>query len=643
MVGPSSLSCWRSPGCSCLWLRRLSDRLGLASSREAAPRSAHDELRDAFADHREGQVVKLDRDRMGGLLDLAELEVSDVMVHRTDMRSINADEPPESIVRAMIQSPHTRMPLWRGSLDNIVGVLHAKDVLLALDDAGFDFTRIDVLKIASKPWFVPDTTRLKDQLNAFLRRKSHFAIVVDEYGEVEGLLTLEDIIEEIVGEIADEHDVDVEGVKQEADGSVVVDGSVSIRDLNRALDWSLPDDEATTIAGLVIHETRSIPEEKQAFTFHGKRFVVLKRDKNRITRIRIKTGRVAPPFSPFHGEKVPEGRMRGGPRVPSKAPMASLRQGDGARSCWAAARWKSRSAAPHPAFGHLLPVKREKENPMPDRCADGGSQQGAADEGADAGIAVVHSRATLVPGLVGNVVAGRLRLLLAGRGVGGLRLLGGLVGADCFLRGLALLGGGLVALVLGADLRHHRIGLHHQEHMLLRRQIGRLDDAALALPCADRRARARAERAVEAADAVTERARAAVAGRSGRLVEVELGLGLGSCPAFDGRSSGTSTAVRLCEADAICVAGCVGARSCRRSRRFPSSWSRFRRATAGEAAVRDIATGRARNARPCCAWTPRPTISARPSSRLPRRRRAGSRRRPGCSVGPAWRRARRRR
>ena len=144
------------------------------------------------------------------------------------------------------------------------------------------------MKIASPPWFVPDTTTLQDQLNAFLRRKSHFAIVVDEYGEVEGLVTLEDIIEEIVGEIADEHDVDVEGVKQEADGSVIVDGSVPIRDLNRALDWSLPDDEATTIAGLVIHEAQSIPEEKQAFTFHGKRFVVLKRDKNRITRVRIR-------------------------------------------------------------------------------------------------------------------------------------------------------------------------------------------------------------------------------------------------------------------------------------------------------------------------------------------------------------------
>jgi len=145
-----------------------------------------------------------------------------------------------------------------------------------------------VMKIASKPWFVPDTTTLQEQLNAFLRRKAHFAVVVDEYGEVEGLVTLEDIIEEIVGEIADEHDVDIQGVKQEADGSVVVDGNVPIRDLNRALDWNLPDEEATTIAGLVIHEAQSIPDEKQAFTFHGKRFIVMKRDKNRIARLRIR-------------------------------------------------------------------------------------------------------------------------------------------------------------------------------------------------------------------------------------------------------------------------------------------------------------------------------------------------------------------
>ena len=164
----------------------------------------------------------------------------------------------------------------------------AKDLLRALGDVQNDYSRIDIAKVASKPWFVPDTTTLQDQLNAFLRRKAHIAIVVDEYGEVEGLVTLEDIIEEIVGDIADEHDVEVQGVKQEADGSIVVEGSVPIRDLNRALDWHLPDEEATTIAGLVIHEAQSIPEEKQAFTFHGKRFIVMKRDKNRITRLRIR-------------------------------------------------------------------------------------------------------------------------------------------------------------------------------------------------------------------------------------------------------------------------------------------------------------------------------------------------------------------
>ncbi len=252
-------------------------------------RLTQQEMRSTIARLRnEAKAMKEDRNRVEALLTLHKLEVSDVMVHRTNMRSVNADNPPEAVVREILQSPHTRMPLWRGSLDNIVGVLHAKDLLRVLNDVGNDFSKIDIMKVASKPWFVPDTTSLQDQLSAFLRRKAHFAIVVDEYGEVEGLVTLEDIIEEIVGEIADEHDIDMQGVKQEADGSVVVDGTVPIRDLNRALDWSLPDDEATTIAGLVIHEAQSIPEEKQAFTFHGKRFIVMKRDKNRLAQVRIR-------------------------------------------------------------------------------------------------------------------------------------------------------------------------------------------------------------------------------------------------------------------------------------------------------------------------------------------------------------------
>ncbi len=261
---------------------KLLATLGFQIVRVAPPSSALDETGGpAFDPHHEVAGV-------GGLLVLHDLEVSDVMVHRTNMRSVNADNPPEAVVREILQSPHTRLPLWRGSLDNIVGVLHAKSLLRALNDANNDFSQIDIMKIAAKPWFVPDTTTLQDQLNAFLRRKAHFAIVVDEYGEVEGLVTLEDILEEIVGDIADEHDIDMQGVKQEADGSVVADGAVPIRDLNRALDWRLPDDEATTIAGLVIHEAQSIPEERQAFTFHGKRFIVMKRDKNRITKVRIR-------------------------------------------------------------------------------------------------------------------------------------------------------------------------------------------------------------------------------------------------------------------------------------------------------------------------------------------------------------------
>lgn len=269
-------------------VRLLMRAIGIRVDDNASILSAHEELRGAVdLQHLEGGLVKADRDRLGGLLDLAELEVSDVMVHRTSMMALNVDEDVSKIVDAALAAPYTRMPLWRGESDNFVGVLHAKDLLRALKAADGDFAKLDVMKIATPPWFVPDTTSLQDQLNAFLKRKSHFAFVIDEYGEVMGIVTLEDIIEEIVGEIADEHDVELSGVRPQADGSVIVDGSVPIRDLNRANDWALPDDEATTIAGLVIHEARMIPEERQIFTFHGFRFTVLRREKNRITRLRV--------------------------------------------------------------------------------------------------------------------------------------------------------------------------------------------------------------------------------------------------------------------------------------------------------------------------------------------------------------------
>ena len=271
------------------WIVRVI--LGACGVNLAAGRSMlspQEELRGAVEVlHRDKSLIKEDRDQLDGLLDLKELEVSDVMVHRTSMGTINADAAAEEIVRDILASPHTRMPLWRDDIDNIVGIIHTKDLLRALYDVDNDFTRIDIMKVARKPWFVPDTTTLQDQLDAFLRRKAHIAIVVDEYGDVQGLVTLEDILEEIVGDIADEHDIDMQGVRLQPDGSVIVDGSLPIRDINRALDWSLPDEEATTIAGLVIHETQMIPEVKQAFTFYGKRFSVLKKEKNRLTRLRI--------------------------------------------------------------------------------------------------------------------------------------------------------------------------------------------------------------------------------------------------------------------------------------------------------------------------------------------------------------------
>ncbi|MBD8909176.1 HlyC/CorC family transporter [Methylorubrum zatmanii] len=237
--------------------------------------------------HREGGVGRAERDMLGGLLDLNELTVSEVMVHRTKMRTIDASLPSEEIVRAVLASPYTRMPLWRDGHENIVGVLHAKDLLRALDAAGGEAASLKVEALALETWFVPGTTTLRDQLKAFLARKTHFALVVDEYGEVMGLVTLEDILEEIVGEIADEHDVAVSGLRPQSDGSVHADGGVPIRDLNRAMDWNLPDAEATTVAGLVIHEARSIPDAGTAFNFHGFRFQVLRKAKNRITTLRI--------------------------------------------------------------------------------------------------------------------------------------------------------------------------------------------------------------------------------------------------------------------------------------------------------------------------------------------------------------------
>jgi Mg2+/Co2+ transporter CorB len=267
------------------WILRV---LGLRLGESKSILSPQEELRGAVdLLHSEGGVERLDRDMFSGLLDLRDLTVSDVMIHRTKMITVCADDPPQDVVKTVLETEVTRVPLWKERPENIIGILHAKDLLRAIQAADGDLTRIDVTAIARPPWFVPEIRPLSEQLKAFRRRKTPFALVVDEYGEVMGLVTLEDILEEIVGDITDEHDVAVPGVRPQPDGSVNVDGGVPIRDLNRAMEWNLPDDEATTIAGLVIHEARSIPEPGQSFTFHGFRFRVLRRERNRITALRI--------------------------------------------------------------------------------------------------------------------------------------------------------------------------------------------------------------------------------------------------------------------------------------------------------------------------------------------------------------------
>ncbi|MBM3574373.1 MAG: HlyC/CorC family transporter [Methylocystis sp.] len=262
--------------------------VGVELSHDRTMLSPYEELKGAVDIlHEEGNVERAARDMFGGVLDLQVLHVSDVMIHRTKMRTIDADLSPVQIVREVLSSPFTRMPLWRAQSDNFVGVLHSKDLLRALDAAGGEAEKINIDEVMSEPWFVPEATTLEDQLEAFLKRKTHFALVVDEFGEVMGLVTLEDILEEIVGDIRDEHDLAVQGVRPQPDGSVLIDGAVPVRDLNRVMAWNLPDEEATTIAGLVIHEVGAIPEAGQVFTFHGFRFEVMRKIRNRVTALKV--------------------------------------------------------------------------------------------------------------------------------------------------------------------------------------------------------------------------------------------------------------------------------------------------------------------------------------------------------------------
>jgi len=280
------------------WFVRLMLRLfGVPVDADSQMLAVREEIAGAISlGHSEGVVEKEDRDRILGALDLNDRTVEEIMLHRSKIEMIDVADDPQAVLAQCLNSAHTRLPLYRDDPENIIGVIHAKDLLRAMHklmvqkEASFEaLNDFDVLKVAKKPYFVPETTTLDDQMRQFLRRHAHFALVVDEYGTLQGLITLEDILEEIVGEITDEFDKDDEPtIGKSEDGEFVVEGAMTIRDLNRATDWNLPDEEAITVAGLVIHEAQMIPSEGQVFSFHGFRFEVLERQANRIMKLKIR-------------------------------------------------------------------------------------------------------------------------------------------------------------------------------------------------------------------------------------------------------------------------------------------------------------------------------------------------------------------
>src|ERR1700743_1042228 len=268
---------------------RVVSIFGIRQAELTDPEASHEEIRGTVnLHHQEGTVEREHRDMLTGVLDLRELQIADVMIHRKAIQSVDADQTPEELFEALLETEHTRVPVWRGTPDNIIGVLRTADVAREFAQRRGSFEGFDILSLMVKPWFVPDTTTLEEQLSAFREQRSHFALVVDEYGALQGIVTREDILDEIFGDIPDDHEAEKRGnIRKKPDGSYIVEGATPIRDLNRELDWNLPDEEATTIAGLIIHEARTIPEAKQLFAFYGFKFEILRRQRNQITAIRV--------------------------------------------------------------------------------------------------------------------------------------------------------------------------------------------------------------------------------------------------------------------------------------------------------------------------------------------------------------------
>ncbi|MDG2417109.1 MAG: HlyC/CorC family transporter [Pelagibacterales bacterium] len=249
--------------------------------------SVEDEIRGTLdLHHKEGRLYKSDKDMVTGVLDLAEVTVEDVMVHRSNMFTVNIDDDPKKILNSVINSSFTRIPVWQNNDENIIGIIHSKH-LLKIMSQNRDITRLDMMQSLIKPLFIPETTSLKEQLKMHLNTKKKLAIVVDEYGVLMGMISLEDIMEEIVGDITDEIDEGLTSVVKNEDGTLTINGGTEIRDINRIYNWDLPEEEANTLSGLIIHESRSFPSEGQVFNYYGFIFEILEVRDNLIHKIKV--------------------------------------------------------------------------------------------------------------------------------------------------------------------------------------------------------------------------------------------------------------------------------------------------------------------------------------------------------------------
>lgn len=271
------------------WLARKTLRIfAIKIHSEIISHTTVEELRGIIDMHQgPGEEVKDERAMLKSILDLRTVTVGEILVHRQNVVMINADDTPENIIDMVLKSPHTRFPVWKDDSDNIIGIIHTKALFRALKELGGNLKNFDITTACNKPWFVPESSDLLDQLSAFKTRQEHFALVVDEYGSLLGIVTLEDVLEEIVGDISDEHDTKALTMKGMVDGSYIVEGTTTIRDINRQFDWDLPDDDASTIAGLILYKTRDIPQIGQKFEMFGFEFEILNRQRNQITLIRI--------------------------------------------------------------------------------------------------------------------------------------------------------------------------------------------------------------------------------------------------------------------------------------------------------------------------------------------------------------------